>query len=191
MKYISAFATIAAALGAGPAVAQADFSGANLNFSYVYPTSLNVYTSSGYVVGSGVEIINVAGDRAITLDISSNSLLVEFDRASTWTNYPFNGWILSDQVNGLNDITGVSINSATNWGAFNQSHITFTANSISVNWAGLAFDPTTTLLLDVTFASAVPEPAAWAMMLLGFGAIGYAMRRRRSLRLMPSRPSAP
>ena len=26
---------------------------------------------------------------------------------------------------------------------------------------------------------AVPEPATWAMMLLGFGAIGYSMRRRR------------
>jgi len=27
---------------------------------------------------------------------------------------------------------------------------------------------------------AVPEPATWAMMLLGFGAIGFAMRRRRT-----------
>lgn len=29
-------------------------------------------------------------------------------------------------------------------------------------------------------APAVPEPATWAMMLLGFGAIGFGMRRRRS-----------
>lgn len=29
---------------------------------------------------------------------------------------------------------------------------------------------------------AVPEPATWAMMLLGFGGIGMAMRRRRSTR---------
>jgi hypothetical protein len=28
-------------------------------------------------------------------------------------------------------------------------------------------------------ASAVPEPATWGMMLLGFGAVGFAMRRRR------------
>jgi len=27
---------------------------------------------------------------------------------------------------------------------------------------------------------AVPEPATWAMMLLGFGAVGFAMRRRRA-----------
>lgn len=31
-----------------------------------------------------------------------------------------------------------------------------------------------------TITPAVPEPGTWAMMLLGFGAIGYAMRRRRA-----------
>lgn len=29
-----------------------------------------------------------------------------------------------------------------------------------------------------TVSGAVPEPASWAMMLMGFGAIGYAFRRR-------------
>ena len=32
----------------------------------------------------------------------------------------------------------------------------------------------------LTFAAAVPEPGTWAMMLLGFGAIGFSMRRKRS-----------
>jgi hypothetical protein len=31
--------------------------------------------------------------------------------------------------------------------------------------------------------AAVPEPDTWAMMLLGFGAVGFAMRRRRTPRL--------
>ncbi|NTZ42124.1 PEP-CTERM sorting domain-containing protein [Altererythrobacter sp. SALINAS58] len=31
----------------------------------------------------------------------------------------------------------------------------------------------------ITIGQAVPEPGTWAMMLLGFGAIGFAMRRRR------------
>jgi hypothetical protein len=41
--------------------------------------------------------------------------------------------------------------------------------------AGLGFD-------DFTFNAsngAVPEPGTWAMMLLGFGAVGFAMRRRK------------
>jgi hypothetical protein len=32
----------------------------------------------------------------------------------------------------------------------------------------------------VVIPGSVPEPATWAMMLLGFGAIGFAVRRRRS-----------
>jgi hypothetical protein len=31
-----------------------------------------------------------------------------------------------------------------------------------------------------TVMGAVPEPATWAMMLLGFGAVGYSMRRRKA-----------
>lgn len=34
-------------------------------------------------------------------------------------------------------------------------------------------------VLYTTEAPGVPEPATWAMMLLGFGVAGYAMRRRR------------
>ena len=34
---------------------------------------------------------------------------------------------------------------------------------------------------DVTYASgAIPEPAAWALMLAGFGLVGGAMRRRQT-----------
>lgn len=32
---------------------------------------------------------------------------------------------------------------------------------------------------NATFTPAVPEPATWGMMLLGFGAMGFAMRRKR------------
>jgi hypothetical protein len=31
----------------------------------------------------------------------------------------------------------------------------------------------------LTLGSAVPEPSTWAMMLVGFGAVGYSMRRRK------------
>ena len=32
---------------------------------------------------------------------------------------------------------------------------------------------------SITIEQAVPEPATWAMMLFGFGAVGFAMRRRK------------
>ena len=31
--------------------------------------------------------------------------------------------------------------------------------------------------------NAVPEPGTWAMMLIGFGAVGFALRRRRTPQL--------
>lgn len=34
--------------------------------------------------------------------------------------------------------------------------------------------------VDVTSPAAVPEPASWAMMLMGFGGLGAALRRRRA-----------
>lgn len=35
-------------------------------------------------------------------------------------------------------------------------------------------------IVDNVVLSAVPEPATWAMLLFGFGAVGYSLRRRKS-----------
>jgi hypothetical protein len=48
-----------------------------------------------------------------------------------------------------------------------------------------ALTPAASLNLQ-TAVAAVPEPATWAMILMGFGAIGFASRRRRQ----PSLPQA-
>jgi len=46
------------------------------------------------------------------------------------------------------------------------------------------FGTFTQLRLDVEqVEAAVPEPATWAMLLLGFGAVGFSMRRRRQAQL--------
>ena len=50
---------------------------------------------------------------------------------------------------------------------------TLTVNDVGVSNDGIA-TPITGFI-----RTAVPEPKSWAMMLLGFGAIGFAMRRRR------------
>lgn len=74
---------------------------------------------------------------------------------------------------------GITIDFANNLGnplAFNSSAGMFylTVNDISV----FPNSPSQVLSGRIVMA-AVPEPATWAMMLLGFGGIGFAMRRRR------------
>ncbi|MFL5238151.1 MAG: PEPxxWA-CTERM sorting domain-containing protein [Rhizomicrobium sp.] len=59
----------------------------------------------------------------------------------------------------------------------------FMIDEISESFLSTSFDTTTDSLsvyARFTLASAaVPEPASWAMMLMGFGAIGCSMRRRK------------
>ena len=59
----------------------------------------------------------------------------------------------------------------------------FTANYakdvVSIGGSIEAFGPLTTVsITPKAVAPAVPEPATWALMIAGFGAVGYAMRRR-------------
>jgi hypothetical protein len=53
--------------------------------------------------------------------------------------------------------------------------------NLSYNIVGGTVDAIRQVRIDVADGNvpAVPEPATWAMMLLGFGATGFAMRRRR------------
>ena len=75
-------------------------------------------------------------------------------------------------------------------------NVSGTAGDVSVFWlfdfgaAGVDFitlDDTmgfSNAALYTTGAPGVPEPATWAMMLLGFGAAGFAIRRRRRPAIM-------
>jgi hypothetical protein len=81
-------------------------------------------------------------------------------------------------------LTG-SISSVTGGGVFinfdntpllfdsDAGQFTFAVNDVSVTAGSVAASVTGQI------QAAVPEPGTWAMMLLGFGAIGYSMRRRR------------
>ena len=183
MKTILAFTAAAAAVAliSTPANA-ADFIGSTVNVQYYFPTDASPYPDSGngnYVVGAGVEVPSLIGE--FSIDVSANNILMNFFRTATFSTGAFNGWVLSDQTNNLSAITGVTINPLSNMGGFSASNLIWSADSISINWQGLSFNESTVLSLDVAFDSAVPEPGTWAMMLLGFGGVGFAMRRRPKL----------
>jgi hypothetical protein len=79
---------------------------------------------------------------------------------------------------GINDALGFDISGATGTGFFSLNDGFFSVNlttgaatRIGTSGAGN--------LLGIAVA-AVPEPSTWALLLVGFGAIGTALRRRRS-----------
>lgn len=60
----------------------------------------------------------------------------------------------------------------------------YTTNNI---FNGFGFETTAnTAITATTSLAAVPEPASWAMMIAGFGAIGAGMRRRRPAAMRPA-----
>ena len=78
---------------------------------------------------------------------------------------------------------GVSLFSLTNPPAAGLAHHTFDVTASSANeLLSFAFrdDPGFELLDNVSVTS-VPEPATWAMMLLGAGLAGAVLRRRRAV----------
>jgi hypothetical protein len=69
---------------------------------------------------------------------------------------------------------GVDINPEQLSGSFIANPGAFTLNIIGNNTG-----PGLGTLAGTVSMSAVPEPTTWAMMLIGFGAVGYSMRRRK------------
>jgi hypothetical protein len=69
---------------------------------------------------------------------------------------------------------GVTIDFNNNWLSFNSDAgpFLFSVNDVSVS-------PDSRIQILSGQIQALPEPATWGMMLLGFGGIGFAMRRRR------------
>jgi hypothetical protein len=55
--------------------------------------------------------------------------------------------------------------------------------SLGTQHGGGAATTGNVLLHGIQVTSAVPEPATWAMMLIGFGAVGFSMRRRQRVAL--------
>jgi choice-of-anchor C domain-containing protein len=149
------------------------------------------YISSYWAASDGVRSIDIAGSAIGVLSQSfattaGKSYLVSFDLSSNPDLSAPRDLLVS--IDGGAPIvfthpgsTG-SDAAGMNWTAQSFSFlaggpstmITFTTNGTAQNVFGPA--------LDNVSAVAVPEPAAWAMMLAGFGLVGGAMRRRERSR---------
>lgn len=84
--------------------------------------------------------------------------------------------LLQGTVTGMN-AGGVFVNfdNATRTFASSAGPFTFALNDVSIS------SNSSTQIVSGQIQAAVPEPGTWAMMLIGFGGMGVALRRRRKL----------
>ena len=99
----------------------------------------------------------------------------------------FSGVFASDNTVDKITLNGVTIagsgGSFSSWNAFSSAGGTFNAgvNTLTFtvrNFAQNGGNPTGLNVDVVGSATAVPEPASWALMVVGFGMVGFATRRR-------------
>lgn len=127
---------------------------------------------SGYlsVLGGGTATLNLGGmfssiqfdwgsiDSYNTLSVDTTGADPTIIPGATFTN-PANGDQVSPGTNGLFTITG------TAGEKFNSITLTSSQNSFEID--------------NLAVAGGVPEPAAWSMMIMGFGLAGGMMRAKR------------
>lgn len=153
-------------------------------------TTLNFKTQGGLETGLGLtddpsgqgEISN-AGPNMIQLDMSglNSGTLVSFLMGSTTDG---EGWaVFGTDTAGcvaLGTMCGSPIlaltNDQGNWHSLGVPAFTY-YDFYATGMSGNAY--ANVLLDSLSLTASVPEPSTWAMMLLGFGAIGMAARRSR------------
>lgn len=177
------FAACAASTLCGTAASAATIVGQNVTVQYEFPNPGNVLTQNPYTIGDTTDQIYY-GYFDFTMNDSFGE--IKFNQSVGWTPATFNGFTINDTNNVLSDFTGISLDASTNPN-FTNGRLSASADRLGINWQGLSFATGDTIRFNFTqdgVAGAVPEPATWAMMLLGFGFVGGAMRsskRRQKL----------
>ena len=160
--------------GAGAYISgRGDISAWDGNFTYY------IFASSGGLPGATLQTGNVSVTPVDTglPAFDGNAYLFEFDFLS-----PFDAAAGMTYYLGIHASTDFNrdeiywVTTAPNGTAFGEESDGGTLNNWFSNFEEHAF-----YLTDVGMA--VPEPSTWAMMLLGFGAAGFALRRGRKPKL--------
>ena len=142
-----------------------------------------------------------AQDGGRSVDLAGSSLgTIEQSVATTESQfYTLSFWASRNPDGGLPERTGTisfggqpmpfSYSSSNSLGSMNWQQYTFTFQAAAGASTLLRFAADTSAgccwgpaIDNVRMIAAIPEPEVWAMLLFGFGAIGFQMRRRRGLR---------
>ncbi len=156
---------------------------------------INANLASGTVIANNAAAVN-AVSTVISAGTVVNSHLIFLDPAGSSTrgatgSVTFNGRILGFILHdtGRNGVNFTSTNAifgapGTTYAAM-HSGLDGAPDAYAITGSGnktlnFTFNATATSADFVRVITAVPEPRSWAMMLAGFGMVGFGMRRRRA-----------
>ena len=81
--------------------------------------------------------------------------------------------------------TSFILTSSSGFAGFDVSDVSLTGGLLTIDLRGTENTQGGQIALQLSSAAVVPEPSTWAMLLLGFGAVGFAIRRRRKTGFRP------
>lgn len=199
MKHVIAAVFLALTAATAPAQA-ALLTGKCLDYQYLYPASGIRYANADNglkCVGEGIEVRNVV-DGIGTLDLGDDFLEVRFGVNSSFNEAWFNGFRLSDVTGSIDLFAAIGIDPLSNLAGFSMTRIRFDADTLWVDWQGLAFGPQTVLRLNFVGAlpradevHAVPEPGSLLLAtaaLIAAAVVAGQGRRRQSISGRVPRP---
>lgn len=154
--------------------------GKTVQLSYEFPNTGAVFEGPFDNLVGTTGATSFQGGRILATP-SDTQLRVHSDCMSTrvclFAGFPFNGIHLRDGLGGISSFASVTVNALTSLPGFNNSRISFDADNIYLNFAGLSGGPYD-VVVDIRTAG-VPEPSAWALLIAGFAILGAALRARR------------
>lgn len=155
------------------------------------PFSLFAPTSSVFIVGPGVESFGIFGSGGpfISADFSDTSLTLTFLPDSIGFSGPATSCCFPVTFNGLEfERLDPSTNfpSIVTVSGLDASRVNRIDDILMVNFMDRSFLRDDQIVInfgsqDDLNAPSVPEPAAWMMMIAGFGVVGSAMRRKQKV----------
>ena len=171
---------LGACLSAGlSTAAHAGLVGDSVQIAEYYPTMTTLFagpTPPQTVVAGGVTFFDV-GKSLINITVDDTTITLAATVSYTPNNAAFNGFDIQD-LNLGRTITGATLDASS--APLPPGFLTFDPHDVWVNVANVPLNPADPIIIDVT-ATSVPEPAAWALTLLGFAGLGAALRSRPRL----------
>ncbi|MEP6785165.1 MAG: PEPxxWA-CTERM sorting domain-containing protein [Sphingomonadales bacterium] len=164
------------------------FYGMNRNVSPMNLSGGSVVFDDALIPASGTGFVNVAlgvtTDDALSffagtqLTADRGDLISGGVAAIQYNNGVFNGIVFQTDFS----TGGQTYQLAINGGAWNINNVATGALAAS-GYINIGRTGLTNIRDYVAPTAPVPEPATWAMMVAGFGAVGFAMRRRQTVRV--------